>query len=160
MGANLIPVNERELVLTLLPRATGKFTRHGLNVNKLRYYRDGYTEQYLKGGTVTVAYNPEDVTTVWLLEQGNYIEFTLIESRFQGKDLTQVQDIRLEQRTIIRETEKENLQAQIHLAHHIETIADTVSSNSDVRLMDIRTTRKQEQNRYHRDFMREGARNE
>ena len=39
-----------------------------------------YTEQYLSGGDVTVAYNPEDVTSVWLLEDGDYTEFTVIES--------------------------------------------------------------------------------
>ena len=113
-----------------------------------------YTEQYLNGGVVTVAYNPEDVTTVWILEQGKYIPFTLIESRFQGKDLTQVQDIQSWQRAVVRGIEKENLQAQIYLAHHIEAIADSTNKGTDVRLKDIRTTRKREQNRYHRDYMR------
>ena len=36
MGANLVAVSERELALTLLPRTTGKFSRQGLRVNKLR----------------------------------------------------------------------------------------------------------------------------
>ena len=75
-------------MLTLLPRTTGRFSRSGLKVNKLRYHREGYTEQYLSGGDVTVAYNPEDVSSVWVLEDGAYTEFTIIESRYQGKDLT------------------------------------------------------------------------
>ena len=61
-----------------------------MKVNKLRYHCEGYTEQYLSGGDVTVAYNPEDVTSVWVLEDGTYTEFTIIESRYQGKDLTEV----------------------------------------------------------------------
>ena len=36
-GANLIDVDYKSLVLTLLPRTTGKFSRFGLKVNKLRY---------------------------------------------------------------------------------------------------------------------------
>ena len=160
MGANLISVNERELVLTLLPRATGKFNRYGLNVNKLRYYRDGYTEQYLNGGTVTVAYNPDDVTTIWLLEDGNYVEFTFIESRFQSKNLSQVEEIKNGHRAVIRASERDNLQAQIYLAQHIEAIADTANRGSNVRLKDIRSTRKKEQSKYHRNYMREGAGNE
>lgn len=78
-------------MLTLLPRTTGKFSRYGLKVNKLRYHCGGCTEQYLSGGDVTVAYNPEDVTSVWVLEDGVYAELALIESRFQGKDLTAAQ---------------------------------------------------------------------
>jgi len=154
IGANLISVGERELILTLLPRTTGKFSRHGLRANKLRYHCDGFTERYLNGGTVTVAYNPEDVSMVWLLEKGCYTEFTLIESRFQGKDLSQVEEIKSSQRSIVRASEKDNLQAQIYLAQHIEAIAGGVRSGSDVRLKDIRTTRKREQSKYHRDYMR------
>lgn len=46
-GTNLISASEKEIVLTLLPRTEGKFTRYGLMVNKLRYHRDGYKEEYL-----------------------------------------------------------------------------------------------------------------
>ena len=50
IGANLIGVTAQELTLTLLPRTTGKFSRYGLKVNKMRYHCDGYTERCLKGG--------------------------------------------------------------------------------------------------------------
>jgi len=157
MGANLIPVGERELMLTLLPRTTGVFSRHGLRVNSLRYHCDGFAERYLSGGTVTVAYNPEDVTAVWLLEKGCYTEFTLIESRFQGKDLEQVQEIQTGQRAVVRASERENLQAQIHLAQHIEAIAHSGRSSADVNLKDIRSTRQKEQNKQHRNYMKGGT---
>ncbi len=106
-------------MLTLLPRTTGKFSRYGLKVNKLRYHCAGYTERYLSGGDVTVAYNPEDVISVWVLEDGTYTEFTIIESRFEGKDLTAVQELQASQRTIVKGSVRENLQAQINLAQHI-----------------------------------------
>ncbi len=157
MGANLIAVGNRELVLTLLPRTVGKFGRTGLKVNKLRYNCEGYTEQYLSGGTVMVAYNPDDVTSVWVIENGVYIEFTLIESRFKGKDLIEVQEIQNNQRAITKGAEKENLQAQIDLARHIEAIAGSVGGHKDVRIKDIRSTRKREQNRHHQDYMKEGT---
>ncbi len=160
MGANLITVGSRELVLTLLPRTTGRFDRTGLKVNKLRYYCEGYTEQYLCGGNVTVAYNPEDVTSVWLLENGSYVEFVLIESRYKGKDLTEVQELQNSQKTIIKSAEKDNLQAQINLAQHIEAIAGSVSGHMDVRMKNIRTTRKREQDMRHQDYMKEGKRYE
>ena len=157
MGTNLISVEPKELIQTLLPRTVGKFGRTGLKVNKMRYHCDGYTEQYLSGGTVTVAYNPEDVTSVWVLESGVYTEFTIIESRFEGKDLTAVQDLQTTQKTIVKGAMKENLQAQINLAGHIEAIAHSASSHTDVHMKNIRNTRKQEQSKYHRDYMKEGA---
>lgn len=154
IGANLINTDARELMITLLPRATGKFSRTGLKVNKLRYHCDGYTEQYLSGGTVTVAYNPEDVTSVWVLENGVYTEFALIESRFQGKDLTAVQELQNSQRAITKGAARDNLQAQISLAQHIEAIAGNANSHADVKMKNIRTTRKREQTKRHRDYMK------
>ena len=157
MGANLIPVGERVLMLTLLPRTTGVFSRHGLRVNSLRYHCDGFAERYLSGGTATVAYNPEDVTTVWLLEKGCYTEFTLIESRFQGKALTQVQEIQTGQKAVVRVSERENLQAQLHLAQHIEAIAHSGRSSADVNVKDIRSIRQKEQTKQHRNYMMGGT---
>ena len=156
IGVNLVNVDSRELILTLLPRTTGKFGRTGLRVNKLRYHCEGYTEQYLSGGTATVAYNPEDVTMVWVIENGSYVEFMLIESRFKGKDLTEVQEIQDNQRTITRSATRDNLQAQIALAQHIEAIAGNVSGHTDIHMKNIRSTRKREQMKYHRDYMKEG----
>lgn len=160
MGANLITVESRELILTLLPRTIGKFDRTGLKVNKMRYHCDGYTEQYLSGGTVTVAYNPDDVTYVWVLENGVYTEFTIIESRFEGKDLAAVQELQTAQKTIVRDVVKENLQAQINLAGHIEAIAHSAGCHTDVNMKNIRNTRKQEQSKCHRDYMKEGVSHE
>lgn len=154
LGANLISVSKKDLILTLLPRTTGKFSRYGLKVNKLRYHCDGFNERYLNGGSVTVAYNPEDVSSVWLLEKGCYVEFTLIESRFHSKNLTQVQEIQAKQKSIIEHSLKDNLQAQIDLAHHIETIAHSSGSYSDVNLKNIRDTRQRERNKHHHDYMK------
>ena len=129
-------------------------------MNKLRYHCEGYTEQYLSGGTVTVAYNPEDVTSVWLLEDGEYIEFTIIESRFEGKDLAAVQELQESQRTIARSAVRDNLQAQINLAQHIETIAGNGAGRGDVHMKNIRNTRRREQTKNHRDYMKEGTSHE
>ena len=160
LGANLISVEAKELMLTLLPRTTGKFSRMGLKVNKLRYHCDGYTERYLTGGTVTVAYNPDDVTSVWVLEDGAYTEFVVIESRFECKDLTEVQELQDNQRAIMKNAARSNLQAQINLANHIETITDGNGGRTDVHMKNIRSTRRREQNKHHRDYVKEGTSSE
>ena len=158
--ANLINVNTKELILTLLPRTEGKFSRFGLKANQMRYHCEGYTEQYLQGGIVTIAYNPDDVSHVWLIEDSGYVMFDLIETRYKGKTLLEVQDMHNCQKEIVKSVVEENLQAKIELAEHIQTISSNVDRQADVNLKNIRNTRKHEQNNRHIDYVKEGRINE
>lgn len=155
-GANLIAVDRERLMLTLLPRTTGTFTRHGLKVNQMRYAHYGYTEAYLSGSTVTVAYNPDDVSCIWLIENGSYTRFDLIENRFSGKGLTAVQAMQTAQKAIIKDAVKENLQAKIDLADHICTIANAVGSSGRTKIKSVRENRKRAQRKSHTDYMKVG----
>ena len=156
MGANFIAVAPQKMIQTLLPRTTGTFTRKGLRVHGLRYKHDDYTEAFLSGGEVTVAYNPEDVTEVWLLDNGQYVPFTLIESRFSGKSLAAVHTMQKAKKQTVNAAAAENLQAQINLAEHIQVIASQ-GKRTDVGIKNIRSTRKREQARTHIDFVKEGT---
>ena len=159
-GVNLIPVSKEELILTLLPRTTGKLTRFGLRVKGMRYHADGYTEKYLKGGEVTVAYNPEDVSHVWLFENGNYQIFDLIESRFRGKDMVEAEKLKADCNEMIKNASAGNLQAKIDLAMHIQNIASHAVHTGDTKIKNIRRTRQREQRKRHVDFVKEGIGNE
>ena len=154
IGANLISADARQMILTLLPRATAKFSRNGLRINGLRYKHDDYTEDFLSGGEVTVAYNPDDVTEVWLIDKGDFIPFVLIENRFKGKTLSEVQTLQKSQKQVLNSVTEENLQAQIDLAEHIEVIASR-RKKTDGNIKNIRSTRKREQARTHIDFAKE-----
>lgn len=109
----------------------------------------------MSGGEVTVAYNPEDVTEIWLLDDGQYVPFTLIESRFNGKTLAAVQTMQKAKKQTVNAAAAENLQAQIDLAEHIQVIASK-GKQTDVGIKNIRSTRKREQARTHVDFVKEG----
>jgi hypothetical protein len=152
-GASLIPVEKKQLILTLLPRTEGKFSRVGLTVNKMRYKNMDYTEKYLSGGTVMVAYNPDDVSHVWLVENGSYINFELIESRYRDKSLLEVESLQTEQKELVKAFSDANTQAQIDLANFIETIASTAASEGNTSIKGIRSNRKREQAKTHIDFM-------
>ena len=156
MGANFIDVDTRKIIMTLLPRATATFTRKGLKVNGLRYKHDDYTEEFLTGGEAVVAYNPDDVTELWLIDKGEFIPFTLIESRYVGKSVSDVQEIQKAQRQTVSAATADNLQGQIDLAEHIKIIASN-KRKTDSDIKDIRTTRKREQARTHIDFLKEDA---
>lgn len=158
-GANLISVSYDELVLTLLPRTTGKFSRKGLTVNRLRYKHDDFTEHYLHGGVATVAYNPDDVSCVWLLNGGMFTEFTLAESRFSGLNLVEVDSLKASQKSREKSLRGDNLQAQIDLAGHIEAIANASVRLGDTNIKQIRHTRTTEQRRTHIDFVKGGLNN-
>ena len=156
--ANLIKVDANTLIHTLLPRCEGKFTRRGLIVNKLRYRNDNFTEQYLNGGTVTVAFNPEDVSMVWLIENGLYIPFELIESLYSNKSLAEAQELQARQKNLIKENRTVTLQAKIDLANSIETISNVAKQgNGDIK--GIRKTRQKERIKTHIDYLKEGGLN-
>lgn len=124
-GANLISVDSEKLRMTLLPRTTGTFSRKGLTVNGLRYKREGFTERFLKGGSCIVSYDPDNVNSVWLLENGEYIEFELIESRFTDKSLEEVTSIQHQVKELTAENEYKQLQSEIDLQQHISAIGET-----------------------------------
>ena len=126
--ANLITVSKKELLLTLLPRANGKFTRKGLLCNHLRYYADGYKEQFLRGGDVIVSYDPENCNHVWIKEKdGSFVQFTLIEKRFSNMSLDEIQDIQRQQKQLVQSTVHKQYQAKIDMMNFIETVAETSS---------------------------------
>ena len=152
MGTNLISVFNKELVLTLLPRTNGKFTKYGLKVNRLRYHAEGYKEQYLQGGDAVIAYNPDNCNKVWLKEKdGSFVEFSLIESRFEDMSFDAVQDIQRQQKQLVQNTVRESYQAKIELMSFIESIASKPKS-SDIQLKDIRAARKSATRKQHKDI--------
>lgn len=155
LSVELINVSAEQVVLTLLPRTNGKFTRKGLIVNNLRYYRENYTEQYLAGESVRVAYNLDNTSIVWLLENGRYIPFQLIEKRFAEKAFDAVEELKQKQKQMSKDAQKDSLQAEIELARSIEIVANMAKSSGTTSIKGIRENRKKEQRKKHIDYVRE-----
>ena len=151
-GVNLISLDKEQLVLTLLPRTTGKFTRHGLIVNNVRYKNKDFAEKYLSGGTVTVAYNPDNSGYVWLINKGNYTRFDLIESRFKGKNFEQIEEMQMQRKGLVNSATNDNLQAKINLANYIETIIGN-TQNSNNSLNGISKNKNREKHKKHIDYV-------
>lgn len=157
-GVNLVKIDKRQLMLTLLPRTEGKFTRSGLIVNRVRYKNTNYAEKYLSGGNATVAYNPDDSSSVWLVDRGSFVEFTLIESRYKNKSFSEIEVMQTQKKKIVKSVEASNIQAKINLASHIEAIVANVgSSNCDLEL--IPQNYEREKIKAHVDCMKVGAMN-
>lgn len=148
---NLIAISSKELILTLLPRTSGKFTRYGLKVNGLKYYADGYTEAFLSGSEATVSYNPDNCGKVWLKERnGEFVEFSLIERRYYNMSLSKVKEIRQQQRKVEKDAMRENYTAKIELLSFLEAISAKPSDN--VKMKEIRKAKKSAKIKSHRDI--------
>lgn len=119
---NLIPISIKLLELTTLPRTEGSFKRNGLNVNGLRYKNLAYTEKYLAGEKAIVAYDPKNVSRVWIIENNLYIEFELIETFFADMDLESATDIKKKKIDAKRKAEDTALQGSIDLLRELEDI--------------------------------------
>lgn len=157
-GCNVLPdVTKEQIIITLLPRTEGSFSRFGLKVNGLRYFCEGFFERCLKGGKVTVAYDRTDVSCVWLFEEGKYTRFDLIESRYQGKDLEAVLAMKKRQNEIIEKEQKQSIQSEINLVSHIQTIKQNAITETNPDVKNIRGTREEERKKRHINHVKEAG---
>ena len=123
-------------------------------VNKLRYRADGFTEHFLKGGDCTVAYNTDDVSTVWLVDSGSYIPFSLIITEFERMPLEEIEALQTKKKAIIKAETESNTKARLALMESIQTIADN-SQGGVKSISNIRETRGRETKKKHIDFIGE-----
>lgn len=153
MGTNLIDVSPKDLILTLLPRTTGKFTKYGLKAIGFRFLSDIYKEQFLKGGDAIVAYNPDNCNKVWVKEKdGSFVEFSLIEKRFSDMTLNAAQGMQKKQKQLVQDTLRDNYQAKIELMSFIETVSAKASLSDDVQIKGTRSARKSARRQRHKDI--------
>jgi len=157
-GCNVLQdVTKEQIILTLLPRTDGNFSRFGLKVNGLRYFCEGFFERCLKGGKVTVAYDRADVSCVWIYEEGEYTRFDLIESRYQGKDIEAVLDMKERQKEIINREQQQSIQSEIELMSHIQIIKHNAMTKVSPDVKNIRETREEERKKKHINYAKEAG---
>lgn len=148
-GTNLLEVDAETLRLTMLPRTTAKFTRKGLILKGLRYKAEGFQDEYLDGNKVEAAYNPDNVNQIYLLGNGVYTEFRLIETRYADTTFEVAQEMKQVQKKKLADEKEAQLLAKIHLAEHIEAIAGETGTDtlSRTNLSNVRATRAVEKER-------------
>ena len=127
----------------------------------LHYRNDDYKKEMLNGGIGIVAYSPEDSGRVYLIEDGRYTAFTLIEQRFSNKSLDEVQDIKEQQKSLVMECREDEIKSKIDLAVKIENLLGIAkkqmgsSATDNPSIKSIRQNRKKEQERNHFDVLEE-----
>lgn len=159
-NSNLLSVSKEQLVLTLLPRTEGRFTRKGLVVNKMRYDADGFTEEYLNGEKCTVAFNPDDASVVWLLKEGDYIKFSLIEKKYNGMSVDEVHTQKKKQKQYVAGFREDALVAKVDLAQKINTIVEHALKSDDTDITRVTKRRQKARIQRHRNLTSEVINNE
>ena len=104
-----------------------------------------------------MAYDSNDVTTVWAILNGEYVPFNIIENRFKGMDITETDALLQEQKRLVAKEEYNNMQSKIDLAKYIETIANNVCRKQDTKIKNVKQTRKRETYRTHIDHINGGV---
>lgn len=159
-NSNLLSVSKEQLVLTLLPRTEGRFTRKGLVVNKMRYDADGFTEEYLNGEKCTVAFNPDDASVVWLLKEDDYIKFSLIEKKYNGMSVDEVHTQKKKQKQYVAGFREDALVAKVDLAQKINTIVEHALKSDDTDITGVTKRRQKARIQRHRNLTSEVINNE
>ena len=152
----LISISKAYLMLVLLPRTKGRFSRKGLIVNGLRYRCDGFTEQYLRGEETPVAYNPDNISSVYLVKYA-YREFTLIDVRYSDMTIDEKNRFVKDIRSFVKRYQNEAIQGQIDLANHIQTIVTNAGHGAAINIKHIREAREIARIDTHKNLVKEAS---
>ena len=124
----MISVNDKKtLYLTLLPRTTAKFSREGLIFSKKLRYRcveGGYRQEYLIGEQVTVAFDKNNLTIIYLFLKNAYTPFEIIEEKYRGLSLEKIENLTDAKKQYLKEVESSCLESQTRLSRDIQSIVD------------------------------------
>lgn len=142
---SFIQVSNDLLEKTLYKRVSAKWTRQGLVVSstKLRYRALNYTNCFLEGGTCVVATNPQNVSYVFLISQGEYIRFDLVESFFDGLSEEQVKEIKKKKKVLIKEHLEDSLKSEMNLGVEMDNLVKSKKA-TNIKVQNIRTNRQNE----------------
>ena len=139
-----IRVDKDKVEKTLLNRCEGQFKRNGLIVNGIRYRNYDYKDEYLENKKVLVAYDENNVNKIWLIENGDYIEFELIERSLQDKTFEEVGVIKVNKKKVINEAQIIKCKSSIEIQKLLDDLVDSFDKDVCVDIKNVRKNRKKE----------------
>ena len=120
------------------------FKRNGLIVNGIRYRNISYKDEYLEGKKVIVAYDSNDVSKVFLIENGNYIEFELIEKELKDKTLEEVGVIKMNKNKVINEAKIVKCKSSIEIQKVLDELVESFDKDVEIDVKNVRKNRRKE----------------
>lgn len=127
----LLDVDAEELYLLSLPRAAAKLTRKGLRVNGILYVPTDMEGMYL-GDTLTLAYNPANLSRVYLAEHNFRPCMAAPGQGVEELSLPAYQSAQHHRRAMMREAEGVATSASIDCLRAIQGVIERASEGVDV----------------------------
>ncbi len=159
--STLKKVMPNKVYYTLLPHATGRLTARGLKFQNRFYYNDDLRKEFsvarIQGVTkVPICYDVKDITTVYLIRNGDYIPFKLTEDYmiFHGLGEYEAQQLDQQEKELKATLARRQLQSSVDL---IDKIQKEVSHASEEK---FETTFKPKQVVQHRNLEKAKLRRE
>ena len=98
-----------------------------------------------------------EIKIVAAVVYGEYTRFDLIESRYQGKDIQTVLDMKERQKEIINMEQQQSIQSEIDLVSHIQAIKHNAATETSPDVKNMRETREEERKRKHINYAKEAG---
>lgn len=151
--SNIISLHEEEIYQMALQRTQTHLTRRGVTCDGLYYIASDYIQLIQKYGKkeVTVAYDPDNINYIYLLEDGQYQRLPLAPSctQYSGLCAAEYRLLRENDRTAKKRMQAEETAGRMALLQNIAEIAGSVDSCAKKRQRgaDIKNDRNEERSR-------------
>jgi len=149
-----IPVSELEINQLILQRKEAVFSRKGIRHNKLWYVYENMEYMLEKLGTgkkVTIGYDDENTSYIYLIEDGEYIRFelSLSDHVYGGISLLEYQLLDKKNQQIKKELGRQELESRIGTTQNIQSIIEGAKREEKEKQSgkDIKQNRENERNR-------------
>lgn len=123
--ARLLPVNDEDLYLMSLPRfkAAVRLTRKGIRFNNLDYAPVSMENLYL-GDKYQVAWDPEDISTIYLVVNHEYVSCKLTKDskKYIGLNFTEVKAAKANERLECKVLREQELSEKVNTLRQIRQI--------------------------------------
>lgn len=127
--SGIILVSQEQLYHMSLPRKTASLTRKGIGSQGLWYVCKDYKkllEQKKAGERVTIAYDPENVNNIYLLDGLDYIPFELVSycKQYAGASEEEYKLEREHKKVQKQELERMDLEGRLNVIQNIKAIVN------------------------------------
>ena len=150
--SSLMPIDNEDLHMLGLLRESSKITRKGIKHAGL-YYINRTSKKVLEeriGETVTIAYDPQNVSHIYMIQEQSYLKLELAEfcKRYAGATEKELDASQKQKRKQLKELRQIELEGRVELLKNLQSIVDEAKYEDKYKIekKEIEDNRKREKN--------------
>lgn len=126
-ASDLIPIDDFDIYRMSLKLKKGKINRKGIYHNGMYYKNPDIVNimyRIKNSGTITIAYDPDEIKSIYMVENGEYVQFTMPHEYIEYVNLneTELQSIHNSNKNRRKELERQDTQGRIEMLHEIKKV--------------------------------------